>query len=159
MIDGRGSDTPDMSHIAGNASPEIKAVIATPMWFEQVQNSFGVTIFKRINVTEVSIVPKTDEPLKKEARVICELEVSEDMLNGGGKIHGGCSATLVDLCTSYALLAYTMGVLGDPAISVSQAINMVYHSPAELGDKLRIISTTMSVGSIWHPNHDATLVT
>ncbi|KAG9218587.1 hypothetical protein CCMSSC00406_0001299 [Pleurotus cornucopiae] len=137
----------EVSNIAGNASPDIKAFVANPLWIANSETSFAIKIAKNIVVTEVSILPKNEEPLKKEARVVCEMAVTEDMLNGGGKIHGGCSATLVDICTSYALIAYNMAVIGEATPSVSQAINMVYHSPADLGDKLKIVNTTMSVGA------------
>ncbi|KAJ8517761.1 hypothetical protein ONZ45_g5081 [Pleurotus djamor] len=144
----------DVSHIAGNASPEVKAMVSNPAWMDHAGNSFAIGIARRINVTEVSIVPKTEEPKKKEAKVTY-------MLNGGGKIHGGCSATLVDLCTSYTLLAYNMAVLGEATLTVSQAINVVYHSPAERGDTIKIVSTTMSVGAramsarceLWNATH------
>ncbi|KAF4575379.1 hypothetical protein EYR36_006738 [Pleurotus pulmonarius] len=137
----------EVSNIAGNASPELKAFVANPLWISNSETSFAIKIAKNIVVTEVSILPKNEEPLKKEARVVCEITVTQDMLNGGGKIHGGCSATLVDICTSYALIAYNMAVIGEATPSVSQAINMVYHSPADLGDKLKIVNTTMSVGA------------
>ncbi|KAF9498888.1 hypothetical protein BDN71DRAFT_311977 [Pleurotus eryngii] len=137
----------EVSNIAGNASSDVKAFVTNPLWIANSGTSFAIKIVKNIVVTEVSILPKNEEPLKKEARVVCEIAVTEDMLNGGGKIHGGCSATLVDICTSYALIAYNMAVIGEPTPSVSQAINMVYHSPANLGDKLKIVSTTMSVGA------------
>ncbi|KAL4256767.1 thioesterase PaaI family protein [Pleurotus pulmonarius] len=137
----------EVSNIAGNASPELKAFVANPLWISNSDTSFAIKIAKNIVVSEVSILPKNEEPLKKEARVVCEITVTQDMLNGGGKIHGGCSATLVDICTSYALIAYNMAVIGEATPSVSQAINMVYHSPADLGDKLKIVNTTMSVGA------------
>ncbi|KAJ7916938.1 HotDog domain-containing protein [Mycena leptocephala] len=73
-------------------------------------------------------------------KVICELVVTEDMLNGGGTVHGGCSAYLIDMCSTLVLMACGQYV------HVSQSLNIVYHSPATLGEKLRIINTTMTIG-------------
>ena len=55
-----------------------------------------------------------------------------DMINGGGNIHGGCSAFLVDVCSSLSLSALSLVTEGKEYLSVSQAINMIYHSPAVL---------------------------
>ncbi|KAL0950343.1 hypothetical protein HGRIS_010311 [Hohenbuehelia grisea] len=142
----------DVSRVSGNASADVKAFVSNLGFFTKSPDApqstrFSQAIAQRMDVTEVSILKKVEEPQKQEARVVCECIVEEDMLNGGGRIHGGCSATLVDLCTALALVAYNLGVTGKPNFSVSQAINMVYHSPAELGEKLRIVSTTMTVGA------------
>ncbi|KAJ7279028.1 hypothetical protein C8J57DRAFT_1305321 [Mycena rebaudengoi] len=128
--------------ISGNASPQIKE------FFSELSNvfgsrrvndkpAFGNDIATRLSVTHASIDKKADEPLKEEGKVVCELIVTEDMLNGGGNVHGGCSTF------------------------VSQSLNMVYHSPATLGDKLRIVNTTITVGAramsarteIWNATH------
>ncbi|KAJ7938176.1 HotDog domain-containing protein, partial [Mycena leptocephala] len=94
---------------------------------------------------------KSEESLKKEARLVCEIVVTEDCLNGAGNIHGGCSAFLIDMwvifksyevqCSSMCFMAFQRGM------HVSQSLNIVYHSPATLGEKLRIVNNTMTVGS------------
>ncbi|KAK0491594.1 hypothetical protein IW261DRAFT_1438465 [Armillaria novae-zelandiae] len=68
------------------------------------------------------------------------------MVNGAMTIHGGCSAYLVDICSTLAIIVYTLSS-GRPVNTVSQSINMTYHSPAGLGEELRIVSTTMTIGS------------
>ncbi|KAJ7468596.1 HotDog domain-containing protein [Mycena latifolia] len=117
--------------------------------------AFGDSIIARMTVTHASVDNKVDEPRKKEGRVVCELVVTEDMLNGGGNVHGGCSAFLIDTCSTLALII----ISNIP--SVSQSLNIVYHSPAGAGDKLRIINTTLTVGAramsaraeIWNETH------
>jgi len=50
---------------------------------------------------------------------------------------------------------------GDIRPSVSQALNIIYHSPAAIGDRIRIVNTTLTVGSrvesvrteIWNVAH------
>lgn len=109
----------------------------------------------------MSIVKKAEEPTKEEGRVVCSLVVTEDMLNGSGTMHGGCAAFLIDYCSSLVDTAYSVTVSGKPIFSVSQALNVVYHSPAVLGDKLRIVNTTITTGArassarteIWNETH------
>lgn len=69
------------------------------------------------------------------------------MLNGGGNVHGGCTAYLIDMCTSMAFPALAIYNGGESKPSVSQAINTVYHGPAQLGDVLKIVSTTITMGA------------
>ncbi|KAJ6542638.1 HotDog domain-containing protein [Mycena capillaripes] len=102
---------------------------------------FGDSIFEQLLVTHALVQSKPDEPLKQEAKLVCEIVVTEDMLNGGGNMHGGCSAFLIDLCATLSLVVYERGM------HVSQSLSIVYHSPATLRDNLRIINTTMAVGT------------
>lgn len=138
-----------MANITGNASPEAKEILSNVATIlgashSKLPKGFGDSILQRLKVTHASLEAKADEPLKKESRVVCELTVTEgaseshaqrklrlnerrDMLNGGGNVHGGCSAFLVDACSTLALMVYQPGVP-----NVSQSLNIVYHSPATL---------------------------
>jgi len=52
-------------------------------------------------------------------------------------------------------------------LTVSQALNVVFHSPAAIGDKLRIVNTTITVGGramsarceIWNETHHRQVAT
>jgi len=162
----------DISQITGNASDDIKRTICNPGYFfpgHRVENFgspiFGDSIQKRMKVVEISLNKKVEEERKLEARVVVEVDVTEDMLNGGGNIHGGCSAFLVDVCSSLALIAFNLENSGD-ITSVSQSLNIVYHSPAQLADKLRIVNTTLTIGAraqsarteIWNVTHHRLVV-
>ncbi|KAF9073977.1 hypothetical protein BDP27DRAFT_1215001, partial [Rhodocollybia butyracea] len=70
-----------------------------------------------------------------------------DMANNRYTMHGGCTAFLVDMCSSLALAALTRNINPNSSKfkAVSQSLNIVYHSPAPVGDRLRIVSTTMPV--------------
>ncbi|PBK63426.1 uncharacterized protein ARMOST_05952 [Armillaria ostoyae] len=146
------SGSEDVSSIAGNVSDEIKRIVGFPMRIfrmttdEGEPTGFGATFTSGMTVSEVSMVPKAEEPTKQEGRVVCKLVVTEDMINGAMTIHGGCSAYLVDICSTLAIIAYTLAS-GRPVNTVSQSINMMYHSPAGLGEELRIVNTTMTIGS------------
>ncbi|KAF8638094.1 hypothetical protein AX17_002455 [Amanita inopinata Kibby_2008] len=164
----------DVSCISGNAPDDVKRFLSNPSFIflgnipgQLVGDKlFGASIINRMTVTEVTITEKAEEPSKKEGRVVCELVVEEDMLNGGGFIHGGCSALLVDICSTMALMAFGLEKTGDPLHTVSQSLNIVYHSPARMGEKLRIVNTTMTIGSrahsarteIWNDTHHRLVV-
>ncbi|EDR00370.1 uncharacterized protein LACBIDRAFT_314361 [Laccaria bicolor S238N-H82] len=161
-------DTLDISHIAGNASPEIKRFLGYPSLFFGSHMSanvdspiFGEEIQKRIKVTELSVDEKREEASRLEGRVVAEIVVAEDMLNGNGTLHGGCIAWLIDMCSSLALTALRMTTSGKFQMSVTQSLNVVYHSPASLGDKIRLVNTTLTLGArahsvrteIWNDTH------
>ncbi|EAU82753.1 hypothetical protein CC1G_10658 [Coprinopsis cinerea okayama7 len=155
----------DISHVKGNAPEEIKRLLVSPYRLyksNQAQGPlFGEEIQKRLVVTEVSILQKAEEPLKQEGRVVLETDVAEDMLNGGGNIHGGCSAFLIDICSTLALIALGIVNNSKSTRSVSQSLNVVYHSPASLGDRIRIVNQTLTLGAraqsvrteIWNVTH------
>lgn len=108
----------DISTISGNAPPAVKKAVANPRarvtTSDHAGRRFADSVGGRLRVTEVSINQKAEEPEKLEGRVVCDLTVEEgssiarsasyplinddvDMLNGGGTVHGGCSAYLIDM--------------------------------------------------------------
>jgi len=133
----------DASQVKGNAPDDVKELVENLLraFMVDSKHGFADSIGARTKVAEVSIRPKATAPKREEATVVCELEVQQDMVNGGGNMHGGCSAYLIDICTSLPLAAL---VKGNPG--VSQSINMVYHAPATVGTPLRIICTSIAVG-------------
>lgn len=156
----------DVSHITGNVSDEVKQAYGNPadvFLRRGSKPSFGESILKRMVVTEISVEKKVEEPQKLEGRFVCELTIEDDMVNGLATMHGGCSALLVDVCSTLALASFHLATTGDDIVrfNVSQSLNMVYHSPAELGDRIRIVNTTMTVGAralsarteIWNLTH------
>ncbi|KAL0068049.1 hypothetical protein AAF712_004952 [Marasmius tenuissimus] len=129
----------DISHVSGNVPDNVKRTIAHPSVFvfpidgePEKGTGHSDAIVKRMVVTEVSVLKSSEEPSKDVGRVVCELEVAKDMVNRASNLHGGCSAYLVDICSSLALIALSM-VKGGFVNHVSQSINMVYHSPAARG--------------------------
>ena len=75
----------DVSQITGNASDDIKRIIADrgPGGFFQSQRIgrsstiFGESMLKRMKVVEISLNRNTEEEKKMEARVVIELDVTE----------------------------------------------------------------------------------
>ena len=75
----------DTSKIAGNVSDDLKKIVGDlgrVFYRRSLENdatgrAFGASIISRAKVTEISVLPKAEEPEKLEARVVCELDVEE----------------------------------------------------------------------------------
>nr|CAB3219764.1 acyl-coenzyme A thioesterase 13-like [Phallusia mammillata] len=74
-------------------------------------------------------------------KIKCEMPVLEEHLNLSGNLHGGFTATLVDVVSTYAL-----GTLDDPRFGVSVDMNISYTSSAKQGDTLIITSDVLKRG-------------
>ncbi|KAF5363618.1 hypothetical protein D9756_000113 [Leucocoprinus leucothites] len=149
--------------IKGNASDGAKELLSNPAAFFQGRQElrtlpvFGDDINRRVVVTEANI--KAGPRSHCIALLVAEYLI--DMTNGGGGIHGGCLAFLVDCLTTLALVAYSLDVDDQFFAGVSQNINVTYHSPAAAGDKLRIVNYTVAGGAraktarceIWNATH------
>jgi acyl-coenzyme A thioesterase 13 len=80
------SDT-DVSKVEGNVSPEIKRAVLDSVQYlgtKQVSPSTGkqlrvfeTELVSRLHLTEVSVLPKAEEPGKLEARVVFEVIADE----------------------------------------------------------------------------------
>ncbi|KAI3615680.1 d-alanine-d-alanine ligase [Moniliophthora roreri] len=144
----------DISHISGNASDDIKKFLANPTaWYlcidgeQEKGTGYSHEIAKQMVVTEISILENPEDPRSKDiGRVVCELVVSNDMINRNRSLHGGCTSYLIDVCTSMALHALAMA-RGGTTNHVSQSLNVYFHSPAMVGDKIRVVNTTITMGA------------
>ncbi|XP_077302566.1 acyl-coenzyme A thioesterase 13 [Arctopsyche grandis] len=72
-----------------------------------------------------------------------ELKVSEEHLNGGGGLHGGYIASLVDSVSTYALMTNEKGN-SSPGVSVEMHIS--YLKGARAGDDIVIDAKTVKAG-------------
>lgn len=136
-----------IEEVTGNASRATKELVA--LWLLYIRSAgggFGVRTGKSLKLVEISILPKVDEPKRQEARVVLEMTVTEDMLNLAGNLHGACITYIVDICSTLPIIAilHAQGGSGDPG--VSQQIDTTFHAPATLGDKLKLITTSTTVG-------------
>ncbi|EGO02137.1 hypothetical protein SERLA73DRAFT_120777 [Serpula lacrymans var. lacrymans S7.3] len=158
----------DPREVPGNATPETKELVAKWLHvFAGQQCGFAHRVGKLLELTEVSIREKAEEPSRKEGRVVCEMTVSEDMLNVRGQIHGGCIIYLVDICSTLAASAMSFAAGGTGNPGVSQTINTTYHAPASLGDRIKLINTSITIGGrtatasteIWDMTHRRLIAT
>ncbi|OJA18088.1 hypothetical protein AZE42_04168 [Rhizopogon vesiculosus] len=142
----------DVSQIEGNTSPEIKQtllnsiprMLRTPkVSRSEIFRGFESELVSRLRLTEVSVSPKAEEPDKLEGRVVFEVIVDEEMLNSNGSIHGGITA----ICSTMPIYVLGLATGGRATGGVSHSLNVVYHSPALLDDKLRVVSTTLALGN------------
>jgi len=56
-------------------------------------------------------------------RCICELKVGEEHQNRGGTLHGGMTATLVDIVSTAALMSNDNT---GPGVSVDMSVSLVF---------------------------------
>ncbi|KAL4076376.1 hypothetical protein J3A83DRAFT_2194478 [Scleroderma citrinum] len=147
-------------NIPGNASTATKGRVAT--WLYALSNTgFGTRTTKALKLVDVSILPKVDEPLRQEARVVLEMTVTDEMLDLGGKLHEACITHLVDICSTFPVVALSHAQGGAGSPGVSQNINTVFHAATGLGDKLKLVTTSKTVGphvssaqiDIWDTTH------
>ncbi|KAG7458132.1 hypothetical protein MATL_G00234960 [Megalops atlanticus] len=74
-------------------------------------------------------------------KVVCEMKVEEEHTNRGGTLHGGLTATLVDVISTTALM-YTER--GAPGVSVD--MNITYMNAAKLGEDVIITAQVLKQG-------------
>ncbi|GMT14105.1 hypothetical protein PFISCL1PPCAC_5402, partial [Pristionchus fissidentatus] len=77
----------------------------------------------------------------EEGNVSVEFEVDDRMVNHFGTLHGGCSATMVDVITTGALVATPRGM---PGVSVD--LHMTYLAAAKLGDTVQLDAEVIRSG-------------
>ncbi|KAK2921070.1 hypothetical protein Q8A73_000555 [Channa argus] len=74
-------------------------------------------------------------------KVVCEMRVEEEHTNRGGMLHGGLTATLVDVISTMAIM-YTER--GAPGVSVD--MNITYMNAAKIGEDLLITAQVLKQG-------------
>ncbi|KAI0373161.1 hypothetical protein BV20DRAFT_938327 [Pilatotrama ljubarskyi] len=157
----------DSVRFEGDLSPKQRSAILN---FAEIilrgRGQFAQPTGSRLEMSEVAVYER-EEDGKTQVRMVFEIDMGEDMLNSGGNMHGGCSMYLIDVyvpsgpfwvrpkllsrrahcsCSSIALVA--LGIATHRyANFVSQAITTVFHAPATLGARLRIVNNTVSFGA------------
>ncbi|KAM9493647.1 acyl-coenzyme A thioesterase 13 [Clarias gariepinus] len=74
-------------------------------------------------------------------KVVCQMKVEEEHTNRGGTLHGGLTATLVDVISTAALM-YTER--GAPGVSVD--MNITYMNAAKIGEDILITAQVLKQG-------------
>ncbi|KAJ3779024.1 hypothetical protein FB446DRAFT_711908 [Lentinula raphanica] len=145
----------DISHIGGNASDKIKSFLVDRRKLfkatglnPKLETTFGDSVVAGLRLSEITIHQNAVEPLSLEARVVCKTHITQDMVNGHGTLHGGCSALLIDFCSSLATIALQIHTTGFPGLGFSETIHVVFHAPALLGEEMRVVNTCTSAGEV-----------
>ncbi|OVA01540.1 Thioesterase superfamily [Macleaya cordata] len=79
--------------------------------------------------------------LIEPGRIICSMKVPPRLLNSGNFLHGGATASLVDIIGSAAIFT-----AGAPTSGVSVEINVSYLDSAFLDEEIEIESKVLRVG-------------
>ncbi|KAK0491592.1 hypothetical protein IW261DRAFT_97845 [Armillaria novae-zelandiae] len=137
--------------VTGNAPEDVKQCLRVFLAVGQTKG-FGHQILSRLSISHVALDASPEQRARDQSKIVCSLAVTEDMLDTmPGTLHGSCSAFMVDTCSSLGLIAYvlckTTACNWDKIYTISQTLDVVYHSPALLGDELKVVSTSMSIGA------------
>ncbi|XP_067906240.1 acyl-coenzyme A thioesterase 13 [Heterodontus francisci] len=99
-----------------------------------VQGLTGGTGFDRVlnKMTVVSASP---------GKIVCEMKVQQEHVNRAGTLHGGLTATLVDVVSTTALLNTERAL---PGVSVD--MNVTYMNAAKLGEDIIITAQVLKEG-------------
>ncbi|KAJ6526667.1 hypothetical protein B0H19DRAFT_1196747 [Mycena capillaripes] len=139
--------TQDVKQIRGNISDDEKQINANVFSYfctgSQISRfqPFSTDIAERIKMVELNVRDNASTGTP-ESECVFEIEVTKDMCNIFGTMHGGCAAFILDSCTMSAMV--TLGrAKGFDGTGVSQTINVHCHHAAPLGSIVTV--TTRSV--------------
>ncbi|EMD40335.1 hypothetical protein CERSUDRAFT_110928 [Gelatoporia subvermispora B] len=121
----------------GNLADRFRQSIAPPYGHDETD--FEACLWDGMVATEMNAYRRPEDG-KQHARGIFELTVDINMQNRRKTLHGGCIATLIDVCTSLVLNA----IHDEP--SVTQVLDTVFHAPVPTGARVRIVCDTISIG-------------
>ncbi|CAB1457016.1 unnamed protein product [Pleuronectes platessa] len=87
------------------------------------------------------VLSKVDILSASPGKVVCEMRVEEEHINRGGTLHGGLTATLVDVISTLAIMNSEGG---SPGVSVD--MNITYMNGAKLGEDVVITAQVLKQG-------------
>ncbi|KAG8850779.1 hypothetical protein FRB91_008797 [Serendipita sp. 411] len=123
--------------VAGTATKEEKGTML--LWLHVLGEAFAGELLQRLIPLRYDTEHRLEGVPRERGTLICEMKVEEDMANGYNNMHGGCSAYLVDVCTSVCLTAFSPS-------HVSLSLQLEYHQPIPVGTTIEIVSTTRALG-------------
>nr|GAT56049.1 predicted protein [Mycena chlorophos] len=122
----------DAAHVEGNLPAADKALITSILTFfitgGATPGAFARSVGKRTKVVRMNISED-----KETAEVMLEVEVTPEMCNAFGTLHGACAAFLVDHATlgTFVLLGRVKGFDG---VGMTTTMNLHWHTPATAVD-------------------------
>ncbi|XP_061764513.1 acyl-coenzyme A thioesterase 13 isoform X1 [Nerophis ophidion] len=87
------------------------------------------------------VMSKVDVLAVTPGKVVCELRVEEEHTNRLGTMHGGLTATLVDVISTLAIMNSERGA---PGVSVD--MNITYMNAAKIGEDVLITAEVLKQG-------------
>ncbi|KAI0340838.1 hypothetical protein BDW22DRAFT_1430503 [Trametopsis cervina] len=131
----------------GSASPEAKQAVGKWYGSRGTESQFIYPILSRMEATDVDVTELEDVPGKTQGRIVFEMDVQSDMCNALLAMHGGCTAALIDICTSLTVSLVAFYVSPATKSHVSLVLNTTYHSPAPLNSRIKIVCSTVAFGA------------
>ncbi|KAK7042104.1 4HBT domain-containing protein [Favolaschia claudopus] len=138
----------DVSAISGNVPDYAKQLVCNVFHSYGVgePDQFGYAVGRATRFVDMSVEHGSERAGRMEGTTVAEVAVAKHMLNGAGMLHGGCVTYLIDNCASTPLVL--LGIMsGQNGVGVTQGMNVLFHAPAPVGTILRIISSSISMGS------------
>ncbi|CAK5274755.1 unnamed protein product [Mycena citricolor] len=136
----------DVAQIRGNAPASAKRVNANLLAYftsgsgpgSKIDAPFAKAVGGQLRLAQVDVFRDVFEDGENvRCRVVVEVEVSENMCNLYGTMHGGCAAYVVDNVTLSATIG--LGLSQDfDGTGVSQSMNIRWFAPAHLGSAIQI---------------------
>ncbi|KZP00255.1 hypothetical protein CALVIDRAFT_595635 [Calocera viscosa TUFC12733] len=128
--------------ILGNADPASKARVVA--WWDRYlagpsSGQFGANVKPHLKIVSVDVFAQHGTDV---VEIVHEAKVSEDFLNCNNVVHGGCTAFIMDICTTSVLFPFS-----EQRMNVSLNLDVIYHAPAPLGTRLRIVSTSVTLNA------------
>ncbi|XP_030202627.1 acyl-coenzyme A thioesterase 13 [Gadus morhua] len=87
------------------------------------------------------VISKVNVLSASPGKVVCEMKVEEEHTNRGGTLHGGLTATLVDIISTTAIM---YSERGSPGVSVD--MNITYMNAAKIGEDVLITAQVLKQG-------------
>ncbi|KAF9035365.1 hypothetical protein BDZ89DRAFT_488586 [Hymenopellis radicata] len=136
----------DVSEIKGNVSDNEKRLGANifAYFVNGREESYGAQVGRRLRLVEMNIWGKDAKGAAAQGQTVFEIDVLPDMCNVYGTLHGACAAYIVDPC-SVSSLVVLGAAIGADGTGISQSLNMIWHQPAKMGTKLRVLSNSVYI--------------
>ncbi|KAG6867674.1 hypothetical protein C0993_012539 [Termitomyces sp. T159_Od127] len=117
--------------IKGNVSEEEKraALKILSHFVSTRERSYGADVGQQLRLVEINVWERDGHAAT--GQTIFEVDVTKEMCNVFGTLHGACAAYMVDPCSvsSLVVLGNATGIDGT---GVSQSMNLIWHQPARV---------------------------
>lgn len=124
------------SNLVGCSRSRIMAGGAGRQFLEMLVKRVAASGFDKRTLSKLKIVSGG------EGKCVAELKVEEEHQNTGGTLHGGMTATMVDIVSTLALMTNEK----NPSPGVSVDLHVSYLKAAKLGEEILVEASTVKAG-------------
>ncbi|EED20624.1 thioesterase family protein, putative [Talaromyces stipitatus ATCC 10500] len=119
-----------------------KSLDARGLQLLQIDAEHGIWSIDRIK-TKIRVESATEGP---PARATFRLFVTPNMCNPMGNLHGGCSATIIDILTSLLALSISKPGVFELGGGVSRNLNVTFLRPVPADTDIRVVVEVTQMG-------------